>query len=149
MSIQIRAVNGVMPNGSTQYYTGVQLEKGLVATPFEVRPYATELALCQRYYSNVSIITNQTVAVATAGNSTCYIVLPVPVPLRGTPAIATTGGFSFRGASADNNITAFNVAGSSQNLVNIQGSLTTSAGNGVTGALYASSAATLALNSEL
>ena len=31
-------------------YTGVQLEKGTVATPFEVRPYATELALCQRYY---------------------------------------------------------------------------------------------------
>ena len=31
-------------------YTGFQLEKGLVATPFEVRPYATELALCQRYY---------------------------------------------------------------------------------------------------
>ena len=30
--------------------TGVQLEKGSVSTPFEVRPYATELALCQRYY---------------------------------------------------------------------------------------------------
>ena len=30
--------------------TGVQLEKGSVATPFEVRPYATELALCQRYW---------------------------------------------------------------------------------------------------
>jgi hypothetical protein len=30
--------------------TGVQLEKGTVATPFEVRPFATELALCQRYY---------------------------------------------------------------------------------------------------
>jgi hypothetical protein len=31
-------------------FTGVQLEKGTVATPFEFRPYATELALCQRYY---------------------------------------------------------------------------------------------------
>jgi hypothetical protein len=31
-------------------YTGVQLEKGSVATPYEIRPYATELALCQRYY---------------------------------------------------------------------------------------------------
>jgi len=31
-------------------FTGVQLEKGTVATPFEVRPYATELQLCQRYY---------------------------------------------------------------------------------------------------
>jgi hypothetical protein len=27
-----------------------QLERGLVATPFEYRPFGTELALCQRYY---------------------------------------------------------------------------------------------------
>lgn len=31
------------------YITGVQLEKGATATPFEYRPYGTELALCQRY----------------------------------------------------------------------------------------------------
>jgi hypothetical protein len=31
-------------------FTGVQLEKGTVATPFEFRPFATELALCQRYF---------------------------------------------------------------------------------------------------
>ena len=30
--------------------TGVQLEPGSVATPFEQRPIGTELALCQRYY---------------------------------------------------------------------------------------------------
>jgi hypothetical protein len=38
--------------GTADYFdiTGVQLEKGTIATPYEVRPYATELALCQRYY---------------------------------------------------------------------------------------------------
>ena len=32
----------------------VQLEEGSVATPFEVRPIGTELALCQRYYYRIS-----------------------------------------------------------------------------------------------
>ena len=32
------------------YITGVQLEVGTIATPFEFRPFAIELGLCQRYY---------------------------------------------------------------------------------------------------
>ena len=43
------ATSVVGTNGATFYITGVQLEKGSVATPFEFRPYGTELALCQRY----------------------------------------------------------------------------------------------------
>jgi len=44
------AVNVVATNGATFYLTGVQLEVGTVATPFERRQYGQELALCQRYY---------------------------------------------------------------------------------------------------
>jgi len=36
--------------GATWQITGLQLEKGTTATPFEYRQYGTELALCQRYY---------------------------------------------------------------------------------------------------
>jgi hypothetical protein len=38
--------------GNYVQVTGVQLEKGTVATPFEFRPYAQELALCYRYFES-------------------------------------------------------------------------------------------------
>jgi hypothetical protein len=43
-----------VPNGTTIYITGVQLEVGDgPATPFEHRSYGDELARCQRYYRKV------------------------------------------------------------------------------------------------
>ena len=41
------------PGGNIVYYSEVQLEAGKVATPFEHRSYAEELALCQRYYYQI------------------------------------------------------------------------------------------------
>jgi hypothetical protein len=48
------AVSVVGTNGATFYITGVQMEQGTVATPFERRQYGAELALCQRYYERLS-----------------------------------------------------------------------------------------------
>lgn len=47
------AVSIVGTNGATFYLTGVQLEVGTVATPFERRLYPQEFAMCQRYYEVV------------------------------------------------------------------------------------------------
>jgi hypothetical protein len=62
-------------------FTGVQLERGTVATPFEFRNYAQELALCQRYYWRL----NGPAPIGTVGgNSTTagYCPITFPVPMR-------------------------------------------------------------------
>ena len=47
------ATTGVLGTvNSTWYLSGVQLELGSVATPFEHRSYGEELLKCQRYYQN-------------------------------------------------------------------------------------------------
>jgi hypothetical protein len=55
---------------ATWQVTGVQLEVGSVATPFERRPYGTELALCQRYFEksyNIETVPNTVTAVGRFG----------------------------------------------------------------------------------
>ena len=42
-------------NAGTFNFTGVQVERGPVATPFEDRPIATEMALCQRYCQRLQV----------------------------------------------------------------------------------------------
>ena len=48
------ATSVVGTSGATFYITGVQLEAGTTASPFEYRQYGTELALCQRYFQTGS-----------------------------------------------------------------------------------------------
>ena len=48
------ATSVVGTSGATWQITGVQLEKGSTATDFDYRPYGTELALCQRYYTKMT-----------------------------------------------------------------------------------------------
>lgn len=48
--IQVVFDFGALGAGETGRISGIQLEEGSVASPFEVRQYGLELALCQRYY---------------------------------------------------------------------------------------------------
>lgn len=82
------AVRLVSTNGATFYATGVQLEVGTVATPFERRDYGRELILCQRYFQTYTQPPLRGVMSSAASAFRCGMVLPV---LMRTAPTATVG----------------------------------------------------------
>ena len=87
------AVSVIGTLNATWYVTGVQLEVGSVATPFERRPYTTELQLCQRYYYQISYATSSQTSIIgfSRGPTVCYFNLTNPIIMRTTPTVAFTG----------------------------------------------------------
>jgi hypothetical protein len=84
-------VNLIATSGATFYITGVQLEEGTAASPFENRLYGTELVLCQRYYQ-------QSKASLSVADSSTGVrgMIPLRVQLRAEPSLGkTSGSFKF------------------------------------------------------
>ena len=75
-------------NDATFELTGVQLEVGSVATDFEHRSFAQELALCQRYYYQTW--TGTDAGYYLTQYSASYRMMEVfhPVPMRATPTVS-------------------------------------------------------------
>ena len=88
------AVSVVGTNAATFYITGVQLEAGSVATPFERRQYGQELALCQRYYFKMLPSgSGEALGVGSCNSTTTMIVVNYfPVQMRTRPTTIETSG---------------------------------------------------------
>jgi hypothetical protein len=85
------ATSVVGTNGATFYITGVQLEPGSTATPFERRSYGQELALCQRYFETVSGYARA----SNQGFSWPWAVRKRSDPTLGTPGFSSGSGATF------------------------------------------------------
>jgi hypothetical protein len=74
--------------------TGLQLEPGPVATPFEHRPIGTELALCQRYYQkHNSVVDGYSYGFGGFGGTAGienYCAIQLPVTMRVSPTVTST-----------------------------------------------------------
>jgi hypothetical protein len=111
------AVSVVGTLNATWYITGVQLEVGSTATPFERRMYGQELALCQRYYYRIK---------ATAfGVGQCFSstgalgVIPFPVTMRTSPTALEQSG-----TASDYRVFGANTAGINCNAVPVYNATT-------------------------
>lgn len=94
------AVSVVGTNGATWYITGVQLEAGTTASPFEYRQYGTELSLCQRYFQR-NVFDNDSYPFSAGyayGNNIMAAYLPLAVSMRATPTAAIVVNMSIRGS---------------------------------------------------
>lgn len=86
-------VNCLDTIGNIFAITGVQLEVGSVATPFEHRPYGAELALCQRYYQRMIGVTGNKSGMGLCVSSTVFnSIISFPVPMRIAPTALEQSG---------------------------------------------------------
>jgi len=88
---------------ATWQITGVQLEVGDTATPFEHRSYGDELARCQRYYFSSDEADSFISAFDVTSGNTYYFTIINPVTMRSSPTIT----LSNESNSSFDNITVF------------------------------------------
>ena len=136
-------------NTSNEFYlTGVQLEIGSVATPFEHRTIGEELTLCQRYYyttrggsvGNPNSDSAGFFGVPLNSSSSAFGTAKFAVPMRATPTVvlydgtATAGKFTqngnnyFAGTASGINQNGFNLVSRSSGTLNDDANMTLNAG---------------------
>ena len=92
----------VLDNAANDFYlTGVQLELGDTATPFEHRSYGDELAKCQRYYESLKG------AFYNNASASHLMMFPYKVIKRAVPTVTRTANF-WSGGESGPTLTVYN-----------------------------------------
>ena len=99
LKINFSMPHALVSSSATVALTGIQLEPGPVATPFEYRPQKVELALCQRYYCNVLVGAGSAYPSGGVGAG-CYASATYPVTMRVAPTTSTLSVFYNNNASS-------------------------------------------------
>jgi hypothetical protein len=83
------ATSVVATNAATFYLTGVQLEVGDTATPFEHRSYGEELSLCHRYYQDYTSNTGSGIYLNGTNEPSSEVLNArfLPVVMRASPSV--------------------------------------------------------------
>ena len=151
-----RAVGGSSFFSSTDnefFITGLQMEIGSQATPFEHRSFGEELALCQRYYQQIVGVSDLTILGSGRANGTTIAQVPIPlaVSLRASPTVNSLAfavfGTSGTGATATATPTVKKFT--PEGAVLHMGFTASGLVNGQTATVATNSASTFKMNSEL
>jgi hypothetical protein len=95
---QTNLADGTSTTTNVFRITGVQLEAGHKATPFEHKPYGEELARCQRYYFELVDLINHGVSTGVAVNTTtCRGEFTMPTAMRAVPTFVYSSAPNLRG----------------------------------------------------
>jgi hypothetical protein len=87
-------------NGATFNLTGVQLEAGSVATPFEQIDYGRELIMCQRYFARVFDPAMRGTGTGGTAGGASRLALFFPQTMRAAPTASISGTFAFWNGAA-------------------------------------------------
>ena len=130
-------LNVNLADATSNYWqiTGLQMEIGEQATPFEHESYAATLQKCQRYYYQTvykgSADTTYAIGVAANSSTAAQCMAPFPVTMRAAPTFVVGGDVAVYDGDSVNTITNISANGSSttSGTFNVDGSgLTTGRG---------------------